>query len=388
VRKVIGLSIQKALGIIILGSSLLFTGGCNNDAPVEPGTRRGKMMLGAMTPRKTDLIERAAKALEVPGVPDAPLSATSTRDQRAAYLVATEEAYSSLLKLSHAPGSPGVAAPQLVETIDTNKVLLVSRMLAVNLADAIDRSDQARAELSVKTAIAYADTLAGSSISEWLVSGTVADSLAQGIKSVGAQLDQPMATRLRATIDELQSAGPSEEAVIDDSIDRFHSWQRKLAKSFEAVPVSQLILCAGGDPTGRATLSPSLEKDLSAVAPDGKVPYQVMVSEAKLVVDTAVGRLRKEDAQEPIDSKHHPVAGLYWSLIRPSIEAAPDLAEIRRENLRMLSLTLRVLVAKVPDDLAAFGEDAVSPVSGMKFVYKKSNEGFELVRPRQAGKRA
>lgn len=367
---------------------MLLIGGCNNSAPVEPGTRRGKMMLGVMTPRKADLIERAAKALEVPGVPDAPLSVTSTRDQRAAYLVATEEAYGALLKLDEAPGSPGLAAPQLIQSIDTNKVLLVSRMLAVNLADAIDRSDQARAELSVKTAIAYADTLAGSSIAEWLVSGTVADSLAQGIKSVGNQLDQPMANGLRSIIDKLQAAGPSEEAVIDDSIDRIENWRRKVAKSLQPVPVSQLILCAGGDPTGRATLSPSLEKELSVVAPDGKVPYNLMASEAKLVVDTAVSHLRSKEAQTAIDPKLHPVAGLYWSLIRQSIEAAPDLAEIRRENLRMLSLTLRVLVAKMPDDLAAFGEDAVSPVTGMKFVYKKSNEGFELLRPRPTGKRA
>ena len=34
------------------------------------------------------------------------------------------------------------------------------------------------------------------------------------------------------------------------------------------------------------------------------------------------------------------------------------------------------------------GKDAMSPVSGTKFEYKKTTDGFELVRPRPKGKAA
>ncbi|MGI8922803.1 MAG: hypothetical protein ACR2HJ_01980 [Fimbriimonadales bacterium] len=369
--------------------ALLFVGACRQEEVARTRPLSDKLQVGKVVSNRPDLLASTLEALRYPGIPEAPLSSTSTRQQRSDYLIATEAAMAHLLKLPGARGSLMAHGPALIGPDRTAEILSVSRLLAVNLADAIDRNDPARAEQILRTAFVYGDAMSRQSIEEWLASGAVADTLAQGIKSVGSQLDSLMSDRLRGVIKELEGKGPSHTAVLSATAGRLTRWRTRLQLSSAPVKVGQLVHLAGGDPNGRPNVDDELAQSIEAFAGSDTVSAQVVREESRLVVDSALANLRTNKSSLELDRKAHPIAALYMSLIRPSLEAAAILPKVRHENLRLLSLTLRLLLADRPNDLTSFGNEALSPVTGMRFVYKRTAIGFELQRPRPpAGKNA
>src|SRR5207253_3099260 len=154
-----------------------------------------------------------------------PLSPKSTRTQRQEYLLATEEALSNLRKLTSAPAARVVISPSLLPENRGDEILAISRLLAVDLADAIDRSNPGRAEATLRVAMRYADMVSCESVSSWVTAGAVSDSLAQGIKSVGRQLDSKMTDTLRRVIDEVDKKPPNSSKAIEGTMARMSAWQ-------------------------------------------------------------------------------------------------------------------------------------------------------------------
>jgi hypothetical protein len=122
---------------------------------------------------------------------------------------------------------------------------------------------------------------------------------------------------------------------------------------------------------------------------DKKISKEVLLSEAKIARDSAVGWLVSVTSVQPVLPQEwprlhdHPVAYFFYNSIRPSMEFAAFAKASRDENLQLIRLTLRLLQLKEPPpDLSHFGDDAKSPLNGMAFEYRRSQEGFEILRPR------
>ncbi|MBA3726806.1 MAG: hypothetical protein H0W86_10225, partial [Armatimonadetes bacterium] len=321
--------------------ALFSVGACRREEVARARPLSDKLQVGKVVSNQPDLLASALEALRYPGIPEAPLSSTSTRQQRSDYLIATEAAMAHLIKLPGTRGGLMAHGPALIGPDRTTEILSVSRLLAVNLADAIDRSDPVRAEQILRIAFVYADAMSRQSIEEWLASGAVADTLAQGIKSVGTQLDSAMSDRLRGVIKELEGKGPSHMAVLDATAVRLTRWRMRLQRSSAPVKVGQLVHLVGGDPNGRPNVNAELAKSIEAFVGSDTVSAQVVREESKLVVASVLAHLRDGKTSLELDREAHPIAALYMSLIRPSLEAAAILPKVRHENLRLLSLTLR-----------------------------------------------
>lgn len=338
-----------------------------------------------------ELVAAAAAALKVSGIPEPPLAAESTRQQRQEYLVATEEALSTLRKLPAAgPDAPAVG-DTLIPHDRTSEVLALGKLLAVELADAIDRSDAKRTEDALRLAFIYSDSLYKDSIAAACAGASVADSLVLGLKSVAGQLDSPLTTKLIETLDSIERHPPQPSAAIAESQNRIARWLKKVKAINESPKVADLLFVAGADQHMRLTSTPEFQKALKGLEVDGRIPADVLAKESELVVERvaeylhAAGSGERPTLNSP-ELSAHAIAALYISVVRPSIEAAPRLGQMRLENIRILRLAIRILSADSPDDLSSFGEDAVSPVNQMKFRYTKTKGGFELERPRLPAK--
>ncbi len=325
----------------------------------------------------------ANASLQASGTPEPPLSAAATRASRRAYLDATEAALSSLARLPDAEQEKRSPTASLLLEDQSSRVLTISKLLAVELADSIDRSDAARAERTLRLAVAYADSVAVRSIPDWTASGAVSDTLAMGIRSVEPQLDDDLAGKLGDVLESLVNSGPNEDLVLAADAKRIRSWMDSIAASTESIRVESVPLIAGVDPDTRTPLASEYRDALALLAPDGMIPHDVMVAESRIAADLTAGYLNDPRGPVPsIDEAHHPISAFLLSILKPTITAAPDLANLRSENLRLIALTLKIAASGRPADLKTMGEVAVSPVSGMPFEYIRRESGFDLVRPR------
>lgn len=344
---------------------------------------------GSATLKGDPLLSREAistlvnASLQASGTPEPPLSAEATRTARREYLNATEAALTSLARLPEAKQEKRPSTARLLLEDQSSRVLTISKLLAVELADSIDRSDAPRAERTLRLAVAYADSVAIRSIPDWTASGAVADTLALGIRSVEPQLDDDLAGQLSAVLESLIKSAPNEDLVLAADAKRIRSWMDSISASTESVRVESVPLMAGVDPDARTPLAAEYREALAVLAPDGMIPHEVMVAESRIAADLTAGYLNDPRGPVPsIDETRHPISALLLSILKPTITAAPDLANLRSENLRLIALTLKIAAAHQPDDLTAMGEFAISPVSGLPFEYIRRESGFDLVRPR------
>jgi hypothetical protein len=353
--------------------------GCNigsGNAPSEPESPASSFSAD-------EVIVAAADKLMAAHVPGAPLAPGVTRRQRSDYLLATEEALRLLKGLANAGPPRHVVSGFLEDRGSTQRIIGIGSLLAVELADAIDREDTRRAFETVRLAYTYADCASSEGVADWEAAGAVSDCLVRGLKSLGTFLDAKFSAVLRQAVLEAGRGGPDPVAVIKLEVTRISSWQAATERVGD-VRVEQLLRSVGS----ARRPSPALVNALRRFAANGTISKDLISAESRLAAAVceryAMGHGRVALAIP--EAEKHPLAALYLEQIRPSIEAAPYLAQLREENLRMMALSVRLMEADPPNDLSAFGEDAISPVSGMKFGYRKLGGGFELIRPRKLEK--
>jgi hypothetical protein len=335
---------------------------------------------------KSGLIEAAVRDLQLPGIPDAPLSSSSTRQQRDEYLLATESALRALKDLPGADAGKPHLEKTLLPASRSDEVLAIGNLLAVELGAAIDRSDQMRAAAALRLAWAYANTVGEECIENWVVSDAIAESMCRGIKAVAGQLDDKSSALLRSTLSELQTKFPSPDTAIRGTLSRLKAWQIEQSNLPPATPEQVLHEVAGQE---RIASNPALLAALrSRAAGDGMLTAAIRTNESR-ITEKAVSDYLEEVAAGgrpvpiSIDSGTHPLAALYLAALRPSLDAAPGLTALRKEGVQLVGLTIRIIAAELPKDLSGFGEDATSPMSNLKFEYHRSATEFELVRPRK-----
>lgn len=329
-----------------------------------------------------ELVETAISSLQVAGIPEPPTAIGATRQQREEYLLATENARNALLQLVNAKTNPPAPNPVLVPEINQSEIMALSAVLAVDLCDAIDRSDAKRVEQSLRAAIAYSDFLSLTSIAGWRKSGAVSDTIAQALKSVSEQLDAQITETIDSTCTALEQKGPNPANTIQLESERLSRWLASMKETKDLVPVDQFLRSGREGVQSRSPMSPDIEKAIQRKAIHGKLKPEFVVSEAQLAFDLAMDAIQRHQAVEIPDIKDHPLAAIFLGTIRPDIDVVPFLSELRKENLRLIALTARILASGSPDDLSAFKDQAVSPVNKLPFVYKKNKSGFELDRPR------
>src|SRR5688500_18957154 len=122
------------VGIIVIA---LLGLGCLERAK---GTARSEPTLS-----KQAIVTLAAQSLTASGMPEPPLRNESTRAERKEYLAATQGALEQLRKVGSAKSEQRDPSARLLLDDRTEQILAVSRLLAVELADSIDRSDARRA---------------------------------------------------------------------------------------------------------------------------------------------------------------------------------------------------------------------------------------------------
>jgi len=332
---------------------------------------------------KQALASLTAQAVGSSGVPEPPLSRDSTREMRKEYLAATEEALASLAKLPKAPMEKSAQSAKLLLEDQSEQLLQISKLLAVELADAVDRAEPQRADDTLRLAIAYADSVAARSIPDWTASGAVADTLALGIKSVAGQLDEEMVERLTRVLADLETRPPLPESVLASDSRRILRWFDSVKANPDPVPVESVPLIAGVDPEARSRPSDEYMETVKKLAPLGRVPHDAMVVECGMASQLAAAYLVDPRGPLPvIDGSRNPIAAFIFAILMPTVSPAPDLLALRQENLRLVALTLKIAIAEQPVDVASFGEIALSPVSGLPFEFVPAEAGFDLVRPR------
>lgn len=365
---------------VVIGALAVFAIGCGKEAP-PPAAPPPVVELSS-----DQLIAKALDGLKVPGVPDAPLSTTATRQERGEYLLATEAPRKSLEELLIAPVPNLQPSNTLLSADRTDEILAFSRILGVQIADAVDRGNADDAKKAFFIGFRYADLVSRTSVGDWVASGAVADGLCQGIKSAAKQLDSKTAAALRQAVEDLNAKAPDPGGTILETVNRIKSWAAHTGSSKEDVSAEQALMEIASNTSGRQLPTPAVEA-LKKRTANGVLSAAFRAKEVILAQVRAEEFLNGARSGSTMqlrvpDPAVNPLAALYLSVLRPNIEAAPKLAEIREENLRLVALTVRIIAAGMPADLTAFGQDAISPVSGMRFEYKKSGDSFELVRPR------
>lgn len=324
-----------------------------------------------------------AQSLGASGVPEPPLARDSTRAMRKQYLTSAEEALENLARLPKAPHEYPKPSKQLLLPDQSAQILQISKLLAVELADAIDRADAQRADDTLRLAIAYADSVAVRSIPDWTASGAIADTLSQGIKSVAGQLDEEIVDRLGRVLDDLEKRPPSAQSVLASDSRRILAWYGSVRDNPDPVPVERIPLIASLVPESRSRPAEDYLEAVKALAPLGKIPHDTMVVECGLSAEVVGAFLKDPRPPAPtIDAERHPIGALMLSVLAPTFSAAPNLIALRAENLRVIALTLRIAAAEEPTDLSTIGDLAVSPVSGLLFEYLPTEFSFDLIRPR------
>jgi hypothetical protein len=360
------------VGIIVLA---LLGLGCLERAK---GTARAEPAL-----TKQAVVALVAQSLTSSGMPEPPLRKDSTRADRKEYLSATQGALEQLRKIGLAPSENRQPSAELLLEDRTEQVLAISRLLAVELADAIDRSDKVRARATVRTAADYGAFVSDRSVPDWLASASIADTLAVGVKSVATQLDSDMADAVAEELARLEAGKTEPSAVLLADARRIEAWFASAELIREPLTAEAIEKMAGARPDARAGRTDAFAKAVEVIAPNGLVPVETFIAEARIAVDAVATYLKEPNREQPTaDSSRHPIAAYIISLLRPTFIDAQRLDELRAENWRLLALTVKVAAADLPEDLSAMGELAISPVSKLPFEYVRREGDFDLARPR------
>jgi hypothetical protein len=343
----------------------------------------GRPMRGNPPLDQAALSVLVADALNSSGVPDPPLRKTSTRAERRDYLASTEGALRDLAKLPHARLATSNAGNRLLPEDNTSNVLSISKLLGVELADSIDRSQPERAERAIRLAFAYADSISTRSVPDWVASGAVADTLALAVASVTDQMDEELAERLVLVTESLEKTPPNPDRVLMSDANRIGRWLESIEQFREDVPSETVPHMIGMDPSSRAFSSPEFRKAIESFAPNGQIPHEVLWAECRIAGEQVRTYLMEPRGPRPtVDGGRHPIGALVMTMLNPTVNAAPDLAALRNENLRLLALAIRLSSSPLPEEISSLGDIAHSPVNNLPFEYKRADGGFELVRPR------
>ncbi|MEO7454252.1 MAG: hypothetical protein ABIV13_05765 [Fimbriimonadales bacterium] len=360
------------LGFIVLA---LLAVGClqrsRSVAPSEP------------TLSKQAIVTLAARSISSAGMPEPPLRRDSTRADRKEYLAASQGALDQIRKLAVAKDENRHRPAKLSLDSQNEQILAISRMLAVELADSIDRSDPGRALQAIRTASAYARFVSQRSVPDWLASAGVADALAVGVKSVAGQIDSEMAETLTTELTGLEAARVDPSNVLAYDSKRIRLWLAAAQEVDEPLSPESIQLMFGVTADTRATNSDSFLKAVEPLAPSGFVEPDVFEAECRIAAEMVCVYLDEPRGPEPsVDSIRHPIAAHLLSVLRPTFAEAPRLEALRAENWRLLALTIRIAASDLPDDLSAMGDLAISPVTQMPFEYVRRKDDFDLARPR------
>lgn len=338
----------------------------------------------------SDFVKEALEALQGGGIPPAPLSIQATRQERKDYLLAVERASRALEGLLGVQDDPLVLPSTLIPPQRAEEVLLLGRVLAVELADAIDGGDASRASRVLMIAYRYADFNARGSVSSALCSEGITEVLAQGLASVRNQLDAEIARQLVETIDRLLQEPYPIDDVISHELERVKAWRKSLVDRQETLTVDQLLgLLAPSAGRRRAPLErltgelrdylyrrtgqrniipPELMREQTAMA----------LQEAERVYDGARKGKVVPVAWDRLAGE--PLATLFLTPMRTWLEGAGKLPLLRKESLSYLRLYVKLLCQPLPETLDAFGKESINPLTGHPFYYRKTESGFELLR--------
>ncbi|HWP30709.1 MAG TPA: hypothetical protein VNK96_03145 [Fimbriimonadales bacterium] len=389
------MSTRNKIFIWIFPLGLLLASGCNPNKTVLPdgASAQPPEPPHKITHTANELVNEALQSLQVSGIPEPPLNAKSTREDRTTFLLATKKCLQALLMLPQAETSTFVPPPNLVPPNRTEEILVLSRVLAVELADAIDRNDAKRAAAALRAAFHYADYVASESIASALAASAITDVLISGVKTVSSQLDASMTEHLLNTIEEVANSPAPIESTFQNEKARLRKWKDTLAHSKQPVSVAQFLSKIKEFLSAENRLNPDTEKMLRAFAKktskkSESLPPALLAQGASLayrrVEETLAAALKgKPTPNLDLDPKSHLIASLYLWRLKPWLINAKDLDAIRQENFRLLALSIRLLSMELPDSLQTFGENAISPVNGLPFEYKRLENDFELVRPRK-----
>lgn len=338
----------------------------------------------AAPPPASALIEQAHQALALTVGTPLPLSRESTRRDREAYLQTAEIALKALLSLPSAERDkppPNRVTPEALEQ--------ASGLLAVELADAVDRDEPGRVARAIRAAYSYADYWSTTGVTAWVLASAVPERLAAGVRSVAAQVDADVVETVTRTLDAISVAPPDAKTAIEATRARILEWRTKLNGD---TSVEALLKAYGTSADGRPSLSEDLAEQVRAFAERqgdaNHITGKILVQEADLAVAALTDFLdraaRGEASQiEKPSPKENPVALLFVLFFRPDVEMAPHLLALRQEGIQTLALTVRIIAAGLPSDLSSFGELAISPVSNLPFGYKVEGDTFVLERPRR-----
>lgn len=335
-------------------------------------------------PAASELIERAHQALALTVGSPLPLSRQSTRPEREAYLQNADAALKALLAL---PDAKMDSPPPTRVTRDTLEQ--VSGLLAVELADAIDRDQSERVSRAIRAAYAYADYWSAAGVTVWVLTAAIPERLATGVRSVAGQVDADLVETVTKTLEAISADMPSTESAIEATRTRILEWRAKLKGD---TPVDALLKAYATSADGRFSLSEDLAAQVRAFAARaGNIEHiseQALLKEAEVAVSALTGFLDRaaagEDARiEKPSAEQHPIALLFVLFFKPDIEMAPKLVALRQEGIQMLALTVRIIAAGLPADLSSFAQLAISPVSNLPFGYKVEGDTFVLERPRR-----
>lgn len=353
--------------------------GCDRESPIAAEPSPPPSPLPA-----SELIERAHQALALSVGTPPPLSQESTRPEREAYLQSAEAALKALLAL---PDAKLDREPPTRVSRDTLEQ--VSELLAVELADAIDRDQPERVSRAIQAAYAYTDYWSSSGITVWVLASAMPERLAMGVRSVASQVDANLIATVSETLDTISSNPPDPKPAIQATHQRILDWRAKLKGNTQ---VDALLKAYATSADGRPSLSEGLAQQIRAFAQrsgDAKLLREdVLLKEADVAVSVLTTFLERATKGEDVriekpSAEEHPIALLFVLFFKPDVEMAPKLVALRQEGIQILALTVRIIAAGIPTDLSSFEHLAISPVSNLPFGYKVEGDTFVLERPRR-----
>jgi hypothetical protein len=236
----------------------------------------------------------------------------------------------------------------------------------------------------------YTDFAGSESIASALCAEGVTEVLAQGLYSVRKQMDGELARQLVEVINDLlQQPYPIEE-VISHELERVKAWRKSLVESKETLTVDQLL----------TTLAPGMGRRRPPIEPMAQelrdylyrrtgqkdvVPPELLKEQTQLALQE-VERIyegARRGVVLPVDGgkiAQAPIASLCLAPMRTWLESAGKLPLLRKESLVYLRLYVKLLSQPLPENLDLFGEEALNPLTGHPFYYKKKEDGFDLLR--------
>jgi hypothetical protein len=289
-------------------------------------------------------------------------------------------------------GDPEPAGPALMAPNRTEEVASLSPVLAVELADSIDRSDPKRAATALQAALNYADYVARESVAGGVTAGTVADFLTMAIRTTAKQIDPQMNQALRETLAPFVAREGIGAQARKAEATRLRAWVLSMNAEGPPVPVEAILSLlreAGMRKPVPPEVAASLQRFSERHSPSpNSIPAAVVIAEARMAIDMAISMLDAIDEKLPlpngsIDVEAHPVASLFFARINPLSNQAGDIGKLREEGLRMIELAIRLAqLHELPEKLEEFDETAKSPYNGLLYRYRAVDGGFELERPR------